>query len=164
MGTLPVTGHQHHERIRSHIDQVPALADMLEARPLPAAFRPAFEAQLAFLEGTLLPHIEVVETSVYQELERLMQNRHSMTPMRREHDELTGLARTLGAYRRTLDAGSLSMSEAMSLRRVLYRLFALVKVHLAEEAEYLRLLEGSLSPEEQDALAEGLEHAVARPL
>ena len=30
MSPLPQTGHEHHERIREHVDRLPALADMLE--------------------------------------------------------------------------------------------------------------------------------------
>jgi hypothetical protein len=38
------------------------------------------------------------------------------------------------------------------------------KVHLAEEEHYLAVLEGSLSPEERDALAQSLDHAMAQPI
>jgi hypothetical protein len=30
MSPLPDTGHEHHERIREHVDRLPGLADMLE--------------------------------------------------------------------------------------------------------------------------------------
>ena len=50
------------------------------------------------------------------------------------------------------------------LRRVLYRLHAMIKVHLAEDEEYQRLLERTLSEEEQAQLVRGLEHTVTDPL
>src|SRR3990172_7670376 len=50
------------------------------------------------------------------------------------------------------------------MRRVLYRLYAMLKVHLAEEALYLGVLERNLSAEEKDTLAQGIDHAGARPL
>jgi hemerythrin-like domain-containing protein len=90
-----------------------------------------------------------------------MQNRHSMAPMRREHDELRRLIESIGAYVERVEAGQLKVADAMSLRRLLIQLYALVKTHIAEEAEYLRVLEGNLSAEEQDAIVAGLTHAAA---
>lgn len=43
----------------------------------------------------------------------------------------------------------------------MFRFYGLVKMHLGEEAEYLRGLEGNLSPEEQEAWAGELVHVVA---
>ena len=157
--SLPQTGHEHHERIREQIDRLPALIDMLELRPLPAETRPAFLSSYEFITGTLWPHVQVVEESVYPELERLMQNRHSMAPMRREHEELRRLIEAIGLYVDRVEAGPLKAADAMSLRRLLIQLYALVKTHVAEEAEYLRVLEGNLSKEEQDAIVTGLAHA-----
>ena len=42
---------------------------------------------------------------------------------------------------------------------MLYRLYAMLKVHLAEEELYLGVLDRNLSAEEKDALAQGIEHA-----
>ena len=164
MPSLPTTGHELHERIREHIDRIPELADMLEQHPVPEAFGPRFEAEVAFITGTLLPHVAVVEDTLYPELERLMQNRHSMAPMRREHKELARLIEAMEGYLKALRAGHMGMTEAMGLRRVLFRFYAVVKVHLGEEQEYLRVLERNLSPEEQEALGKRIEHAVAHPL
>jgi hemerythrin-like domain-containing protein len=158
--SLPQTGHEHHERIREQIDRLPALIDMLEQRPTPTEAGPAFLAAYDFLTGTLWPHVGVVEESVYPELERLMQNRHSMEPMRREHKELRELIESMGAYVERVEAGPLTAADAMSLRRLVIRLYALVKAHIAEEALYLRVLQGNLSAEEQEAIVAGMSHAV----
>jgi hypothetical protein len=52
----------------------------------------------------------------------------------------------------------------MALRRALYRLHSLLKVHLAEEELYLEVLERRLSDEEKDVLARSLDHAMAEGL
>jgi hypothetical protein len=52
----------------------------------------------------------------------------------------------------------------MALRRALYRLHALLKIHLAEEELYLGVLDRNLTPEEKDRLARGIDHAMAAPL
>ena len=67
----------------------------------------------------------------------------------------------MGAYTERVEAGSLTPTDALGLRRRILAFYALVKTHVAEESEYLRILEGHLSPQEQDAIVEGLAHAVA---
>jgi len=157
--SLPHTGHEHHERIREHIDRLPALADLLEQRPPPPEFAARFSTEYDFITGTLWPHVEVVESNVYPELERLMQNRHSMAPMRREHIELGKLIETMGSYLERVQSGPLKPTDALGLRRAIIQFYALVKTHVAEEEEYLRVLQGNLSADEQDAIVRGLAHA-----
>jgi hypothetical protein len=99
--------------------------------------------------------MDQAETTLYPQLERLMQNRHSMTPMRREHEEVRGLIRELGA----LVDRELTLGTRLRLRRVLLRLYAIVKIHMGEEQAYIGVLDHNLSPDEQVALAKALEHA-----
>jgi hypothetical protein len=161
--SLPETTQHHHELMMPHIDALPALAETIDT-VRPEAFAARFEVEYRFIHDQMLPHIDAVERRIYPELERLLQNRHSMIPMRHEHRELRRLIAALGDYRPGVAAGSLDEGEAMGLRRVLYRLHAMYKVHLAEEEHYLAVLEGSLSPEERDALAQSLDHAMAQPI
>ncbi len=158
MMTLPRTGHEHHERIRQHIDRLPALADMLELRPVPTEFGRSFTTEYDFMTGTLWPHVEVVELSVYPELERLQQNRHSMAHLRREHEQIGELIESMGGYLERAEAGRLNPTDALGLRRLIISFYALVKTHLGEEEEYLRVLQGNLSEDEQSLVEHGLEH------
>ncbi len=157
-------GHEHHERIDATLDGLPVLADMLDERPRPVAFGARYADMLAFVTGTLVPHMAVVEATLYPELDRLMQNRHSMVQMRREHEDIGGLISRLVEFGEAIQADALGPAGSIGLRRVLYRLYALLKVHLAEEEEYLRVLDHHLSEVEQAELVKGLEHAVAEPL
>jgi hypothetical protein len=52
----------------------------------------------------------------------------------------------------------------MALRRALYRLHSILKVHLAEEELYLGVLDQNLTDEEKDLLARGIDHAMTEPL
>ncbi len=164
MTSVTTAGHEHHERINTMLDGLPVLADMLDERPRPARFEDRYRTVYATVAGTLLPHIGSVEVTIYPELDRLMQNRHSMTQMRREHDDIKSLVERLGAFGEAIEEDALGPAGTIGLRRVLYRLYALLKVHLAEEEEYLRVLEHNLSEAEQADLIRGLEHAVAEPL
>jgi iron-sulfur cluster repair protein YtfE (RIC family) len=162
--SVSTAGHEHHERIHTMLDGLPALADMLDVRPRPTRFEDRYRTVCTTVTQTLLPHIESVEATIYPELDRLMQNRHSMAQMRREHDDIKSLVERLGTFEQAIEAGALGPAGTVGLRRVLYRLYALLKVHLAEEEEYLRVLEHNLSEGEQAELIRGLDHAVAEPL
>jgi iron-sulfur cluster repair protein YtfE (RIC family) len=107
--SLPQVAHEHHERLLHHVDQMPALADaLLTARA--QEVRAGLAEMSAFLSGTLIPHVDAAERTMYPELERMFQNRHSMAPMRREHEEIRKLvtrarSRSVG---RSASAGSCS--------------------------------------------------------
>jgi len=163
MLSLPQTTHQHHDLLMPHVDALPALAELIDC-VRPEAFAAQFEKEYHFIVDQLVPHMEAVESALYPQLERLMQNRHSMLPMRHEHRELHRLVGSLGRYRPDVAAGHLDTAAVMGLRRALYRLHSMLKVHLAEEEHYLAVLESNLSPEEKDALARGLSHAMAEPV
>ncbi|MCP6756363.1 hemerythrin domain-containing protein, partial [Klebsiella pneumoniae] len=87
------------------------------------------EQECQFITGSLMPHLDAIEQTLYADLERLMDGRHSMQPMRDEHDQLRRLFAALCRYRAEVAAGGLEEGSAIGLRRVLYRLFTLMKVH-----------------------------------
>lgn len=163
MLSLPKTTHEHHEKIEPHVDRLPELAGMI-GRVSPEEFAESFEVECSFIVGQLVPHMEAMETTLYGQLEKLMGTRHSLAPMRREHEQLRGLFGSLCEYRKQAAGGTMDQSDEIGLRRVLYRLYTILKVHLAEEELYLSVLDRNLSDEDKDALARGIEHAVAEPL
>jgi len=155
--TLPQVSVEHHARLTRHVDQMPATGDMVGAAPL-AELGPRVDEMSAFMTGLLIPHMDATEQTLYPELERLLQNRHSMTPMRREHDEIRKLVADLVSRQHGLDQGRLQTGEALALRRVIFRLYALLKVHLAEEQLYLGIIEQGVSAEGAEMLAAAMEH------
>jgi hypothetical protein len=163
LASLPQVAHVHHDAIQPYVDRLPVLAAMI-GEVDQAAFRSEFERECQFVTGQLVPHMAAIETALYTDLERLMGGRHSMAPMREEHVVLRRLIGSLCGYRAQLLADDFSSADAIGLRRVLYRLYTILKVHLAEEELYLGVLDHHLSDEEKDALARGIEHAVNEPL
>jgi len=155
--TLPEVGHQHHAHILEMTDRFPEIADaLLVDHGTTADLRRVQE----FLQGSLLPHLEAAEATIYPELERMFQNRHSMTPMRREHDELRRLISTYSAIVEHTSGETVPLERALSLRRLLFGMYALIKVHLAEEEEYLRIVEHGVSEDAAAILAAAMEHPV----
>jgi hemerythrin-like domain-containing protein len=155
--TLPEVAHEHHERILAVIDRLPAIADSLMTAPTDQVTADVASTR-AFLDGTLLPHIAAAERTLYPELERMLQNRHSMAPMRREHEEVLALVATYDRLAVEIRHGRVDLGEKLSLRRVMFQLYALLKIHLVEEEAYLRIIEHGSSAEVRDAMAAALEH------
>ena len=163
MRSLPDTSHEHHEQIEPYVDRLPELAEMI-GRVTPEAFSASFQEECSFIIGRLVPHMEAIETTLYGRLEQVMDKRHSMAPMRREHEQLRALFGSLCGYGELVAEGTMAPGDEVGLRRVLYRLYAILKVHLAEEELYLGVLDRNLSPAEKDLLAQGIDHASAEPL
>ncbi|MCI0582812.1 MAG: hemerythrin domain-containing protein [Chloroflexi bacterium] len=155
--TLPQVGHQHHERLLQHVDQLPTVADRLLTEAAPE-LRSDVDEVGAFLTGTLVPHIDAAEATLYPELERMYQNRHSMSPMRREHVEVRRLVTEFAKLTAEVDAGHVSLGRTLALRRVLFQLYALLKIHLAEEEVYLRIVDHGVATDVADLLAAAMEH------
>lgn len=157
--TLPQVAHEHHERLLVHVDHIPAIADSLLGGDK-AVIEAGVMEMRTFLDGTLVPHLDAAERAIYPELERMFQNRHSMAPMRREHNAIRSLAKEFG---RLVDqAGDhLTLGKTLAVRRVLFQLYALLKVHLAEEEAYLRLIDHGVTDDMSDVVAAALAHPVA---
>jgi hypothetical protein len=157
--TLPQVASERHERIMFHVDQLPGIADRL-LTAAPAVVRESTKEVGEFLVDHLLPYLAATEETLYPELERMFQNRHSMKPMRREHDEIRRLAAEVLSMSETLDRDQVTLGATLALRRVLFGLYALLKVHLAEEQAYERIIERGVTTDIADILAGALEHPV----
>lgn len=155
--TLPRVAHEHHERLLHDVDRMPETGERILTGDATDVRRVA-QATSAFLNGTLLPHVDAAERALYPELERMLQNRHSMAPMRREHDELRRLVGDFARLTDQLDAGPIALGKRLALRRVLFQLYALLKIHLAEEEAYLRVVDNGVSDDVADLLAATLDH------
>jgi hypothetical protein len=146
-----------------HVDRLLILAEMVGTVEC-SAIHTLFEEEYAFIVGQLVPHMQAIEGTLYERLERLMNGRHSMAPMRQEHQAMARLVEELGRYRQHIEGCRWSAVEGLALRRALYRLHSILKVHLAEEELYLGVLDQNLSDEEKDLLARGIDHAMTEPL
>ncbi len=156
--TLTQVSHEHHERLVQHIDTMPEIGDMIGHVPV-AELKPRVEELSRFLVGLLLPHMEASERTLYPELERMLQNRHSMVSMRREHDEIRQLVSDLENLQRGFEDGCHHTGDCVALRRIVFRLYAMLKTHLAEEQLYLGIIEHGESDEDAVRLAAAMEHA-----
>ena len=155
--SLPSVSHEHHERLMRHVDELPPTGDLVGTAS-PPELEARLDAATMFLTGALIPHMEAAERTLYPELERMFQNRHSMTPMRREHGEIRRLVDELVRTRGRLGQSQVTTGDAVALRRTIFRLYAMLKIHLAEELLYIDIIEHGISSEAGEALAAALVH------
>ena len=80
--------------------------------------------------------------------------------MSRDHIEIGRLTEELRSLRPYLNGASISVEQEKALRRILYGLYAIVKVHFAKEEEvYLPILDARLTAGEASRLFESMEQA-----
>jgi Hemerythrin HHE cation binding domain len=155
--TLKV-GHQHHVELLPHVDQLRVLADGISVLG-GAALKERLDAELIFIDKQLIPHMEMAERNLYPELNRLFEDPRAMAPMQREHLEVRRLIGEARAIKDRLPDGPVAVQEEMVLRRVLYRLFVMMRIHLFEEERYMAIIDRNASDPEVRSLVEGMRHA-----
>jgi hypothetical protein len=167
---LPLTKvtHEHHDLLWRYVNQLNALADCLNGDCLDSARLAAQLPQLRDVHDGLvqhlIPHMETVEVAVHPTLNRLLSTRGVTAPMAVEHEEIRRLVAALGRATSVDAAATIDRASVLTLRRVLLRLYVLLKAHLSEEELYLPVLEGRLTAAEEAALARALDHLVSERL
>jgi hemerythrin-like domain-containing protein len=149
-----------HKDLWPHVEVLRTTADSVGEVPLEMLRRTVDEAY-DFLARHLIPHAQAEERALYPVVQKVMGAAEATATMSRDHVEVGRLTEELSALRRQLaDAASITTPQAKALRRVLYGLYALVKVHFAKEEEvYLPLLDARLSPVEAQHMFEAMEEA-----
>jgi len=122
--------------------------------------REAIDACHDFLTHMLIPHAYAEDRALYPAVARLMGAPEATATMSRDHIEVGRLTEQLGSLKSQLAATGPTKAQARELRRVLYGLYALVKVHFAKEEEiYLPLLDAHLSADDARQMFEAMEKA-----
>jgi iron-sulfur cluster repair protein YtfE (RIC family) len=113
-----------------------------------------------FLTRQLIPHAQAEDKALYPVIQKIMGAEQATATMSRDHVEVGRLTEELGTLRVHRSQLSITSIQAMALRRVLYGLYALVKLHFAKEEEiYLPLLDEKLTPKEAHEMFEKMEAA-----
>ena len=96
-----------------------------------------------FLVEELAPHEEAEESQLYPVLSRVLGGSDPTGPMSRAHVEIAHLIRRLGGLLDDID-GEPDDQDQRELRRVLYGLYAVLRLHFAQEDEgYLSLADAA---------------------
>lgn len=148
-----------HRELLSHIDALRTTAAAVGATT-PADLRTRVDASHSLLAEHLLKHASAEDAALYPVVNRLLGNVPVTATMSRDHVEVAALTAELGGLRERLATEPPGDELAEQLRRVLYGLYALVKLHFPKEEEiYLPLLDARLSSEEAAAMFDALDSA-----
>jgi iron-sulfur cluster repair protein YtfE (RIC family) len=159
MATLTQPLKDEHKELLPHIERLQTVADSIGASPIESVRR-GIDESYEFLAQHLLPHAQAEEKALYPVVGRLMGAPEATATMSRDHVEVGRLVEELGSLRSHLLGKTTSADQEKALRRVLYGLYAVVKLHFAKEEEvYLPILDARLTAEEANRMFEAMEMA-----
>ena len=116
------------------------MADGLDRLPPPQALAEV-AAVHRFLTERLLPHEEAEDALLYPVVAELVGD-DPTAPMSRAHAEIAHLTRLLGGVLADLGPAGPEAEDRTDLRRILYGVHAILRLHFAQEEEaYLSLLD-----------------------
>jgi len=159
MASLTQPLRDEHKGLLPHIERLATVADSVGDGSM-ETLRTNVDAVSVFLTHQLIPHAQAEDKALYPVVAQLMGAPQATATMRRDHSEVGRLTEELAALRAQLTGASLAAAQAKALRRVLYGLYALLKLHFTKEEEvYLPLLEAKLSPQAAHQLFTAMEQA-----
>ena len=123
-----------HNRLMPLLDRIDTAA-LAVSGPEPERIRPELEALADMLRTQLLPHERADEESVYPQLAGVLNGTDPLAAMSRTHREIFHLARLYSRLLEDLPTGPLPDFELGQLRRLLYSLGAILRLHFAQEEE-----------------------------
>ncbi len=135
--------HTEHRELATPLTRVRTLADALGTMP-PSEAAVELAAVRAFLDETLVPHEELEDREVFPLLTRALGNDDVTAALHRMHTEIFHLVRFLGRLVDEIGPAGPASEDLPDLRRILYGLDAILRLHMAQEEElYVTLGEGA---------------------
>jgi heavy metal translocating P-type ATPase len=123
-----------HARLLPIIDRLSQLADRAETMPAPAV-RDELAALNVLLRSQLLPHEAKDDATLYPHIARLIGGEDPLASMSSTHREIYRLSRIVDRLVGTMSNGDATTASIQELRRTLYALEAIVRLHFAQEDE-----------------------------
>ena len=146
-----------HKELIPHIEQILEVANSIPEASL-EQIRDGVGEVYEFLAYHLIPHAQAEDAALYPAVQKALGSPDATKTMSRDHVEVGRYIEELAELRMDL-----SPRNFKSLQRVLYGVYALVKVHVAKEEEvYLPILEARLSPEAAKEMFEAMENAAGQ--
>ena len=159
MATLPQRVRDEHRELVVRSELLRTVADSIGSASTETT-REGVGQAYSFLIHELIPHAQAEEQVLYPTVGRLLRDLETTETMSRDHLEVIRLTEELEALRLHLFYTPVSESNLQALRRVLYGLYAIIKLHLTKEEIYLRILEARLPNEEMGGLVKAMEGTV----
>lgn len=139
---------QEHTEMSSYLEIMLRVADSVGMVPVPMMLHEV-DNVCKFLTHELIPHARADEEVLLPLIEKVTASPALTTNMRRDHADVKRLAEQLIDLSGQLQVEPLNAFRANELRRLLYGLYAVLKLHFAKEEEiYLPILDSKATPEE----------------
>ena len=150
-----------HLELLPHIEALRTLADSVGEASM-GALRKGIDEAHRFLTHQLIPHADAEDHAFYPVIGKLMGATQATLTMSRDHVEIDRLTEELAMLRSELGS-TLNNTQAQALRRVLYGLYTLIKLHLAKEEEvYLPIVDANMSASDAHAMFKAMKTAVKK--
>ncbi len=159
MNTLTQPLRDEHKELFPHVDRIRQVAELIGEVSV-AEIRGGVDEVYDFLANHLKPHAEAEEAALYPVVQKALGSPGATKTMTRDHVEVGAYIEELASLRNGLTGEGLTAAQIKSLRRILYGVYALVKIHFAKEEEvYLPILDQYLTPESAQEMFEAMEAA-----
>jgi heavy metal translocating P-type ATPase len=129
-----------HRLLQSGLDRLRSVADTLETTP-PAESLPMLHSLQDFLSEELMPHELTEEHEIYPLLAKTARDEDPTGPLRHTHREIFRLVRLLDSAIAALPPSGPEPDDRPELRRLLYGLHAVMRMHVAQEEEAYGILD-----------------------
>lgn len=137
---------EEHQQLQPHIESLRAAAEAADDDP--DTLRNTVDDALEFLHHHLIPHAHAEEVALYPKVEQVMHAPGATATMSRDHVEVMALTQQLQSLHDELNSTP-TVHQRRNIQRVLYGLYAVVRLHFAKEEEiYLPLLDATLTPDD----------------
>ncbi len=130
---------EEHRRLMPLIDRVGWLADRVDAMPA-AVLRSEILQVNAALRDRILPHESKDDTALYPLLARMLGGDDPMAAMSSTHREIFRLSRVIERLADATPQDGEAVESRCELRRTLYALDAILKMHFAQKEEIYHAL------------------------
>ena len=159
MNTLTQPLREEHKELFPHVDQIRQVAELVGEASI-EDIQHGVEQVHDFLANHLKPHAEAEDAALYPVVQKVLGSPDATKTMSRDHVEVGRYIEELALLKKEINGTVLTALQAQSLRRVLFGVYALVKVHFAKEEEvYLPILDQRLTPEAAQEMFEAMEDA-----
>ena len=145
LAEISATLRAEHRELQSGIDRLRTVADALQ-RPTPERARAELADLHRFLTDELLPHELAEERDVYPLLAAAAGDEDPTPPLRHTHREIVRITRLLGHAIDALGDDGPTEDDLPELRRLLYGLHAVMRLHMAQEEEAFGVLDAAGEP------------------
>jgi hemerythrin-like domain-containing protein len=152
---------EEHRELLKNLEMLRVTADSITEINLTPSTLSGIDKIFEFLVHSVIPHALAEDKALYPVIQKITRSPHFTETMSHDHMVMSNLTRELSFLRTHISGFSVTKDLVLSLRRVLYGLYLLVKVHIdGEEEVYLPLLEENLKPEEFKSMMEAIDRAV----